>query len=252
MKTYTVKQLAHLAGISVRALHHYDDIGLLKPAFTGENRYRYYGPEELLRLQQILIHRELGVPLSDIAAILDKPGFDRLAALQLQRQRLQEQAERFATMVETIDRTIAKLQGDRAMTDAQLYSGLVSPDKQGDYHRWLVDRFGPQADRQIRQSQGDQAEPAVFMAELREIEEALAEAMGRGVPPQSGMLDGLIERHRNWVGARWNGPVSHDAYRGLAEMYAEHPDFVARYEQITSGFTEYLTSAMQSWIRRQD
>ena len=70
MKTYTVNQLAQLAGISVRALHHYDEIGLLKPAFTGENRYRYYGEEELLRLQQILIHRELDIPLAEIGAIL--------------------------------------------------------------------------------------------------------------------------------------------------------------------------------------
>ena len=74
MKTYTVNQLTQLAGISVRTLHHYDDIGLLKPAFTGDNRYRYYGEEELLRLQQILIHRELDIPLADIAAMLDAPG----------------------------------------------------------------------------------------------------------------------------------------------------------------------------------
>ena len=74
MKTYTVNQLARMAGVSVRMLHYYDEIGLLKPAFTGENRYRYYGKEELLRLQQILIHRELDIPLAEIAAILDAPG----------------------------------------------------------------------------------------------------------------------------------------------------------------------------------
>ena len=93
MKTYTVNQLAQLAGISVRALHHYDEIGLLKPAFTGDNRYRYYGEEELLRLQQILIHRELDIPLAEIGAILDAPGFDKLATLQQQRERLEEPGE---------------------------------------------------------------------------------------------------------------------------------------------------------------
>ena len=67
MKTYTVAELARLAGISVRTLHHYDEIGLPKPAFTGQNRYRYYGRDELLRLQQILIHRELDIPLSNIS-----------------------------------------------------------------------------------------------------------------------------------------------------------------------------------------
>ncbi len=75
-------------------MHHYDEIGLLKPVFTGENRYRYYCEEELLRLQQILIHRELDIPLSEIRAILDARDFDRLATLQRQRERLEKQAAR--------------------------------------------------------------------------------------------------------------------------------------------------------------
>jgi DNA-binding transcriptional MerR regulator len=82
MKTYTVNELASLAGVSVRTLHHYDAIGLLKPAFTGGNRYRFYGEAELLRLQQILIHRELGLTLSEIGPLLDAPDYDRLVALR--------------------------------------------------------------------------------------------------------------------------------------------------------------------------
>ena len=81
MATYTVKQLARLSGVSIRTLHHYDAIGLLKPASTGENRYRYYGREELLRLQDILFHRELGVPLREIGRLLDLQGRDRAAVL---------------------------------------------------------------------------------------------------------------------------------------------------------------------------
>ena len=142
MKAYTVAQLAKLAGISVRALHHYDEIGLLKPAHIGQNRYRYYGPEELLRLQQILIHRELGIPLAEIGAILDAPGFDRLDALTQQREKLAAEARRYAQLVRTIDRTIEKLKGDRAMKDADLYKGVVSPEKQAEYEKWLIARYG--------------------------------------------------------------------------------------------------------------
>ena len=101
MKTYTVNQLAQMAGISVRALHHYDEIGLLRPAFTGENRYRYYGEEELLRLQQILIHRELDIPLAEIGAILDAPGFDRVEALDPPPARVGEPGHREARQVNT-------------------------------------------------------------------------------------------------------------------------------------------------------
>ncbi|HSQ96745.1 MAG TPA: MerR family transcriptional regulator [Croceibacterium sp.] len=93
MVTYTVKQLARLSGVSARTLHQYDEIGLLKPAFTGENRYRYYGREELLRLQDILFHRELGVPLADIARLLEAKDRDRLAILAEHRAILAERVK---------------------------------------------------------------------------------------------------------------------------------------------------------------
>jgi len=255
MKTYTVNQLAQLAGISVRALHHYDEIGLLKPAFTGDNRYRYYGEEELLRLQQILIHRELDIPLAEIAAILDAPGFDRIETLQKQRERLEEQARRYAGMVKTIDRTIARLKGDRAMKDADLYSGVVSPEKQAAYEQWLIDRYGGDMEAHIergRKAMSDmsQDEMAAAMQELEAVEQGLAEGLRRGIPPQATSLDPMIERHRAWVARSWGRGCAPEAYAGLADVY-EHPDFRARYEAIEPGFADYLIAAMRSWARRQ-
>src|SRR5690606_16461512 len=120
MKMLTVKQVAKISGVSVRALHHYDEIGLLKPASIGRNGYRYYGREELLRLQQILLHRELDIPLAEIRAILDDPKFDQRKALQQQRDRLAAEAKRYAQLVRTIDRTIADLDGESAMRNADL------------------------------------------------------------------------------------------------------------------------------------
>lgn len=255
MKTYTVNQLAQLAGISVRALHHYDEIGLLKPAFTGDNRYRYYGEEELLRLQQILIHRELDIPLAEIGTILDAPDFDRLETLQRQRERLEEQAKRYAGMVKTIDRTIARLKGDRAMKDADLYSGVVSPQKQAEYEQWLIDRYGDDMETQIERSRKAMAEMskdemAAMMKELEAVEQGLAEGLRRGIPPQATSLDPMIERHRTWVSRSWGRDCAPSAYAGLAEIY-EHPDFRARYEAIEPGFADYLTTAMRSWAKRQ-
>ena len=255
-KTYTVNQLARLAGVSVRTLHHYDEIGLLKPAFTGENRYRYYGEEELLRLQQILIHRELDMPLAEIGAILDAPGFDRLGTLQRQRERLEEQVKRYAGMVRTIDRTIARLKGERKMKDADLYSGIVSPEKQAEYEAWLVERYGADMQSEIDSSRKaiadlSDAEQAAMMEELRQVEDGLAEGLRRGLPPQATALDPMIERHRAWVASAWGRDCPPEAYAGLADVY-EHPDFRARYEAIESGFADYLIAAMRSWARRQD
>ena len=255
MKTYTVNQLAQLAGISVRALHHYDEIGLLKPAFTGDNRYRYYGEEELLRLQQILIHRELDIPLAEIGAILDAPGFDKLETLQRQRERLEEQAERYARMVKTIDRTIARLKGDRAMKDADLYSGVVSPEKQAAYEQWLIEHYGGDMEAQIERSRRTMSamgteEMTAAMQELEAVENGLAEGLRRGIPAQSTSLDPIIERHRAWVARSWGRACEPQAYAGLAEIY-QHPDFQARYEAIETGFAAYLTTAMRSWVKRQ-
>ena len=129
---YTVKDVARLSGVSVRTLHHYDEIGLLKPAFVGENRYRYYGRDELLRLQQILLYREFGVPLAQISTFVDQLDFDALSALQEHRQKLVAEVERYRQMIETVERTIAKLKGERVMRHADLYRGL-SAEAPGDY-----------------------------------------------------------------------------------------------------------------------
>ena len=81
MKAYTVGRLARMAGVSVRTLHHYDQIGLLKPSHRTGAGYRVYREQDLLRLQQILFFRELDVPLDQVRDILDDPGFDQVAAL---------------------------------------------------------------------------------------------------------------------------------------------------------------------------
>ena len=252
---HTVKKVAKMAGVSVRALHHYDEIGLLRPAHVGANGYRYYGREELERLQQILIHRELGIPLGEIGAILDDSGFDRLAALESQRHRLAEQADRFATMLRTIDRTIADIKGDRAMKDADLYSGVVDPQKQAEYETWLEEKYGPDMKARIDDSKermAAQPEGAMAnaMADLKPIEEGLAAQMQAGIEPDDPALDPLIERHRNWVGRMWGKPCPPEAYAGLADIY-QHPDFRARYETIAPGFADFLVGAMKAWAKRQ-
>src|SRR5688572_27323705 len=151
MSRYTVKQLARLSGVSVRTLHHYDEIGLLKPSFLGENRYRYYGREELLRLQDILFHRELGVPLQEIGKLLELQGSDRLAILRDHREWLAERVERSRQLLRTIDRTIAELNGDGTMDDKDRYKGF-SPEKQAEHEDWLVECYGGDMRKRLDES----------------------------------------------------------------------------------------------------
>jgi MerR family transcriptional regulator, thiopeptide resistance regulator len=253
MKDLTVKQLAAISGVTVRTLHHYDEIGLLKPASVGTNGYRYYGRKELHRLQRILFHRELGVPLSEIGELLNLEGDDPISVLQQHREKLQAERERYRLLIETIDRTIADLKGESPMANADLYKGF-SPEKQAGYEAWLIERYGEPMRASIDSAKRSYAKlsPAEQKAffetrgtELRELEEALAEGLRRDIDPASEAIDGLIARHRAWVASMWGRPCSPAAYSGLADLYQAHPDFVARYEQIQKGFTEYLANAMK-------
>jgi MerR family transcriptional regulator, thiopeptide resistance regulator len=254
MKMLTVKQVARLSGVSVRALHHYDEIGLLKPARTGPNRYRYYGQEELLRLQQILIHRELDIPLSEIAAILDAPGFDRLKTLRQQRERLEAEAKRYAQLVKTIDRTIASLKGDRVMKNAELYKGISSAT-QAEYEDWLVQKYGGDMPERIAVSKKkyadlSEADKERLGTELKEVEAAWVEAMEKGIAADARALDPLLGRYRDWVAFMWDKPCPPEAFAGLADLHLSHPDFVSRYETLAPGFSEYHAAAMKAYAKR--
>lgn len=256
MKTYTVAEVAKLSRVTVKALHHYDEIGLLKPAFIGENRYRYYGRDELLRLQQIMFHRELDIPLADIGALLDRPDFDRVAALKEHRARLEAAAKRYRQLIRTIDRMIAQTEGEKAMSDADLYKGF-SPEKQAGYEAWLIDRYGGEMPISVEASRKkvESLKPAEMerkMIELAEIEQELAEGLRRGVPPQATALDPLLVRHNGWVAFMWNKPCPPEAYAGLADLYVSHPDFTDRHEAMEVGFAEYLATAMKAWAKRQN
>jgi DNA-binding transcriptional MerR regulator len=249
VKDLTVKQLAAVSGVTVRTLHHYDYIGLLPPAHVGENGYRYYGRPELLRLQRILFHRELGVPLEQIAEILELEGDDEVGVLLAHRGKLEADRERYRILIETIDRTVASIRGENTMSNAELYKGF-SPEKQAEYEAWLIERYGEPMEQGVAHSRKafdalSGAEREALGAELKAVEEGLAEGLRRGVDPASDAVDGLIRRHRAWVAKMWAGPCEPKAYAGLAELYRSHPDFVARYETIAPGFTDFLVAAMK-------
>lgn len=122
---YTVKQVAELSSVSVRTLHFYDESGLLKPAWTGANGYRFYEEPQLLTLQQILFYRELGLPLRQIRQLLGRPDFQRVDALRSHRKALEERLARTRRLLETIDHTIDHLEGRKPMNGEQIFAGFT-------------------------------------------------------------------------------------------------------------------------------
>jgi DNA-binding transcriptional MerR regulator len=131
--SYTVKKLAALSGVSIRTLRFYDTIGLLKPAYYGDNKYRYYEEEQILMLQQILFYRELGFSLGDIQRIISSDDFNNIDALISHKQVLAQSLHRTKKLIKTIDQTIAHLRGKITMRDEELFVGFA--------HQFAFDSF---------------------------------------------------------------------------------------------------------------
>ena len=130
MEQWYIKEFGKLMKVSVRTLHHYDAIGLLKPSHVGDNGYRYYGDESLLRLQQILFYRELDLPLEDIKGIMGRHDFDVLGALESHKDALQERIERLNTLLSTVDHTIYHLKGKTKMNPKGLFEGFSEEEQE--------------------------------------------------------------------------------------------------------------------------
>lgn len=242
-----VGQLARLSGVSVRTLHHYDTIDLLKPAHVRENGYRVYGDAELLRLQEILFYREIGMELAEIAELLDGSS-NPVKRLTQHRKKLVQQAERQRKMIALLDTTLAHLKGEQTMAVRDLYEPF-SEAKQAEYEAWLVDTYGSDMAEAIRTSEHAIAEiPDGIkgaMKTLESLETRLVEAFAKDVPSNSQDLHPVLEEHRALMAQLWGKPCPPEGYGGLADLYLSHPDFVARYERLAPQFSQWLPDAMK-------
>ena len=128
MTTYSIKQAANLAGVTIRTLQYYDKIGLLSPGKKSANGYRRYQRRELLKLQQILLYKELGISLKDINDVVNNPSFNLLKALEQHKYFLQRRAKHLKTLLRTVDKTIAEVKtSETIMTDSDIYQGFRQP-----------------------------------------------------------------------------------------------------------------------------
>lgn len=245
IETYSIGELARASGVSVRALHHYDAVGLLCPLRAAANGYRVYTRADALRLQEILYYRAAGMPLAEISALL--AGDDPVSRLARHRARLAAGQARTARMIATLDRTLAELKGQPAMPIDSLYTPF-DDTIQAEYETWLVEIYRLEMAARIAASKAhlDRVPDGMDarMAALRGIEAALVATYEAGTPPEAADL----EAHRGWVGEMWGRPCTREAHAGLAEVYLAHPDFIARYEALSPGFSQWLTTAMKAAV----
>jgi DNA-binding transcriptional MerR regulator len=241
---YTVGDVSRMTRVSVRALHHYDEIGLVRPSSRTDAGYRLYTAGDLERLQQVLFYRALGFALAEIARLLSDPDLDRRRVLMVQRELIVKRAEEAHTLVSLIDRTIAALDGGDAMTHEQLFDGF-DPSAYEDevQQRWGGTREYEESARRTRAHTKEDWK--AIEAESGAISETLAAAMDAGVPASDPKAMDAAERHRQHI-SRWFYPCSYEVHVGLGEMYVADSRFAASYERVRPGLTQYVRDAIRA------
>lgn len=242
-RRHTVKELADAAKVSVRALHHYDEIGLLRPSARSAKGYRLYTDEDLLRLQQILVQRELGLSLDAIRRALDDRTFDLRAALVAQRIELAKAADGAARRLRAIDRTLAGLDGkERDMRDEEMFDGFDEHAHEAKARWGHTEAWAESARRAARYGP---AEWQALRAEQDAIHRDLAAAKTAGRAPGEPAVQAIVERHRASID-RWFYPCDLEMQRGLAALYESDARFAANIDRYGEGLTAFLVAAIRA------
>jgi DNA-binding transcriptional MerR regulator len=244
----TVKQLSKLAGVTPRTLHYYDDIGLLKPSRVGQNGYRYYGEEPVLRLQQILFYRELGIPLEDIKKIMSRRDFDVMGALRSHKEALQKQVTRLNRLIQTVDNTINHLKGNTIMSEKSLFEGF-SEEEQEKYAAEAEELYGAEGVRESNRKW--KAYPAAkkeaIMAEGQAVYTDMIAAMPKGAASQD--VQAIVERWRRHLEYFWTPNL--DQLLALANGYNDDPRFKANFDKMHPQLAEFMREAVKVYVVHQ-
>ena len=242
---FTIKQLSKLAGVTPRTLHHYDEIGLLKPSRIGANGYRYYGEESLLRLQQILFYRELDMPLEDIRKIMGRRDFDALEALQNHREALTKKVERTKRLIVTVDNTINHLKGKTKMSDKKLFEGF-SEEEQEKLAQEAEQRYDPETVRESNRKwkSYSKEKKESILVEGKAIYADLAAIMPKGAVSKE--VQSVIARWHSHMQYFWS--PNDEQLIGLADLYNDDPRFRENYEKVAPNLSEFMRAAVKVYV----
>ncbi|MER7330047.1 MULTISPECIES: MerR family transcriptional regulator [unclassified Micromonospora] len=244
---YTVGQVAKAAGVTVRTLHHYDEIGLLSPSGRSSTGYRRYDDADLERLQHIRYYRELGFPLEEIAAILDDPASDPAAHLRRQHELLTVRIKRLQEMVTAIEFAMEASKLNIQLTPQERFE--VFGDFDADAYveeaeqRWGGSEAYRESNRRVSRYTKD--DWLRNKAENEDWGRRFVEVMSSGAPADSPAAMELAEEHRQLI-SRWFYECSYEVHTGLADMYVADERFTAYFEKIRPGMAAYLSEAIHA------
>jgi DNA-binding transcriptional MerR regulator len=253
MSELTVGSLARLAGVTVRTLHHYDEIGLVVPAGRTESGYRTYGSAEVARLQEVLFFRELGFPLEKIREIVARPGYSRAAALRRQKTMLESRAGHLLQMIDAVDRAIAAETVGVKMTNEEMLEVFDGFDP-SEYEEEARDRWGDTDAYQEsarRTARYGKAEWEAIKAEGDEINQEFLKLMAAGTPADDPAAMDVAERHRLHI-TKWFYDCSKEIHAGLGQMYVADVRFKTNIDKAGEGLAEYMSAAVAANAARAD
>lgn len=239
--SHTVSAVARMSGVTVRTLYHYHELGLVTPSRRTPSGYRIYERADLERLQEVLVLRELDIPLSVIAGVVDGDKSGRATVLKEQRVALLKRRDRLDRIIATVDASLAAPKGN-TMTDTQLFDGFDPSEYQEEAkERWAGS--DPYQEAQCRTESYTPEDWKAIRSESEAIEASLAELLIAGVSADDERAIGLAEAHRVHID-KWYYPCSTEMHAGLADGYVSDPRFTKHYEKRQTGLAEYVRDAI--------
>lgn len=248
---HTVGDAAAIARVSVRTLHHYDEIGLLSPTQRSDAGYRLYSDADMVRLQQILLYRDLGFALDEISKIMADPSFDRLEALVTQRELVAQRMERDRALVALLDKSILATEEGITMDAEEMFEvfGEFDPAQYKDEaaERWGdTDAYRESARRTKRYGKADWQR---MKAEQDAVDARMVETFSAGVAPTDPVAMDVAEEARLLID-RWFYPLSREMHLCLGDMYIADARFTQHYEKICGGLAQWWRDAIAANAQR--
>jgi DNA-binding transcriptional MerR regulator len=247
-----VGKVAALAGVTVRALHHYDRIGLLSPSGRTAAGYRRYSSADLDRLHQVLLYRELGFPLEEVATLLDDPSADPEAHLRRQHALLRDRLDRTTAMLAAVEKEMEARAMGIALTPEERFEVFGEHDP-AHYEAEVEQRWGDTdayAQSRRRTAAYSKRDWVLIKAEMEDIGTRFVTAMQSGAAADSGQAMDIAEDHRQHISRNFY-ECSPEMHAGLGRMYVEDERFTATYEAMAPGLAQYVSTATQANAARQ-
>lgn len=245
----TVGEVAKLAHVSVRTLHHYDSIGLLVPSERSESGYRLYGEADLEKLQQVLFFRELGFGLDQITQIMRDPTFDRREALEMQRRMLADKTAQLQHMIEAVDAAIDSMERGLTMDEKDRFEVFGEFDP-AEYEaeareRWgETDAYKESAHRTARYTKDDWKR---IMAQQKAVTDGYVQRMEAGDAPDSPAVFEVVERHLASITDNFY-TLPGEMFGDLADMWVTDQRFTKNIDKAKPGLAQFQHDAVKAWV----